>query len=371
MDEGITYLNGAYMSPQLRSVEEAGIAHLKRKSKPYKITQEDFFTGKEQLRSVFAELISEEDPQRIAVVPSVSFGIATVLKNIEFKTGDHIVLLEEQFPSNYYSWKQLEVDQKVNLSIIKAPPVQIGRGVLWNQTILEAINSRTKVVSLPHVHWTDGTLFDLKAIRSKCDEVGAYLVIDGTQSVGALPFSVKEIRPDALICGGYKWLMGAYGLGAAYFGSRFDHGQPLDNNWMNHENSEDFKNLVNYNQNLKEKAVRYDVGESSNFILVPMLTEGIRQTLNWGPDNIQSYCDDLTREGLEVMRSKGYFIEDPDNRAKHLFGIHLNDRHDLEQIKKRIDSKNIVISYRGNSLRISPHVYNTKKEVENLISCFI
>ncbi|NND62465.1 MAG: aminotransferase class V-fold PLP-dependent enzyme [Flavobacteriaceae bacterium] len=371
LDPNTIYLNGAYMSPQLKSVEDVGIRHLKRKSEPYKITPDHFFSGKEELRKVFAQLISAEDSQRIAIIPSVSFGIATALHNIKFEKGDEVVVLEEQFPSNYYSWKQLETENKIKLRTIVAPTINSERGKQWNKDVLSAINSHTKVVAIPHIHWADGTIFDLIAIRKKCDDVGAYLIIDGTQSVGALPFSVAQIKPDALICGGYKWLMGPYGLGVAYYGEKFDNGLPLDNNWMNHEKSEDFKNLVNYNPNFKPKAVRFDVGQSSNFILVPMLTEGISQILEWGPANIQEYCGAITNEAINRLSSKGYFVESDQQRAKHLFGVYLPKNKDIDALKDRLSEKNIVVSYRGDAVRISPHLYNTKVEIEKLVSCFI
>ncbi|MEQ9007935.1 MAG: aminotransferase, partial [Ekhidna sp.] len=113
-----------------------------------------------------------------------------------------------------------------------------------------------------------------------------------------LPYSVKEIRPDALICAGYKWLMGPYSIGLAYYGAAFDGGEPIEENWINRLNSEDFSNLVNYQPEYQEMALRYEVGEHSNFILVPMLHQAIRQILNWQPDNIQVYTQELLREAI-------------------------------------------------------------------------
>ncbi|MBX2828162.1 MAG: aminotransferase class V-fold PLP-dependent enzyme [Flavobacteriaceae bacterium] len=365
------YLNNAYMGPQLKSVERIGIENLKRKSRPFEITANDFFAEKEVLRSHFAQLIDAADPQCIAIIPSVSYGIANALKNITFDKGDEIVVLEEQFPSNFYPWKVLEREKEVRIRTIMAPPIGKDRAKLWNQLVLDAIGHKTKVVALPHAHWADGTLFDLEKIRAKADEVNAYLIIDGTQSVGALPFSVAEIRPDALICGGYKWLLGPYSLGVAYYGERFHHGKPIEDNWMNHQGSEDFRNLVNYNPEFKPKALRYDVGESSNFVLTPMLIEGIRQLLEWTPERIQDYCRSITEEPLQRLKEAGYFIEDANYRTHHLFGVYLPNASQMETIQKKIQDAGIFVSYRGNAIRVSCHVYNTKSEVEKLVSCFI
>jgi selenocysteine lyase/cysteine desulfurase len=367
LDPNITYLNGAYMSPQLKSVEAVGHSCLQKKSKPYLISEEDFFSEKRILKQRFANLIAASDYETIAIIPSVSYGIAIAVQNIPFEKGDEIIVLEAQFPSNYYAWKALEVEKGVVIRTISAPELREGRGALWNKKILEAINPKTKCVTLPHCHWADGTLFNLQAIRKRSSEVGAFLVIDGTQSVGALPFSVAEIKPDALICGGYKWLLGPYSLGVAYFGERFHYGKPLENNWMNHVGSENFSNLVNYNHALKPKATRYDVGESSNFILTPMLSEAIRQLNEWQPDNIQDYCKGISETAVSQLREAGYFIEEDSFRSHHLFGLYPKDPSEIEKIKKALLKENIYVSYRGKSIRISPNVYNTLEDVQQLM----
>jgi selenocysteine lyase/cysteine desulfurase len=371
LSEDHSYLNGAYMSPQLKSVEKAGIENLQKKSNPKNISESDFFSEKKVLRRRFAKLTAANNPETIAIIPSVSYGIATVIRNIEFERGDEIILLEEQFPSNYYAWKQLEDLYNVQLKIITAPPLKTGRAERWNESVLNAISPKTKVVSMPHVHWTDGTLFDLQAIRKRTDEENAFLIIDGTQSVGALPFSVQEIKPDALICAGYKWLLGPYSLGLAYYGEQFHSGTPIENNWMNHRGSENFSNLVNYNPLFKEKALRYDVGESSNFILTPMLSEAIRQLLLWTPEAIQEYCKAITKKPLERLQQNGFYIEDTKFRASHLFGIYLPERANIEQLKATLSEKNIVVSYRGKALRVSPNVYNSESELNRLVDCLL
>ena len=371
LPDAVTYLNGAYMAPQLNSVEAIGISNLKRKAHPFLIKEADFFSEKEILRERFAKLIDTNDAQRIAIIPSVSFGVASAVSNIPFEKGDEILVLKEQFPSNYYSWKQLESEKGVQIKTIEDPAIAEGRGAAWNQSILEAISNKTKCVALPLVHWADGTKFDLIEIRKRTREVGAYLIIDGTQSVGAMLFSVNEIQPDALICGGYKWLLGPYGMGLAYFSERFDYGIPLDNNWMNHEGAENFSNLVNYNLAFKPKAVRYDIGGSSNFILTPMLSEAIRQLNIWGPKSIQEYCASLTDDAIEELQGLGYFIEDIAYRGSHLFGIYIPEHRNLETIKNRLIEEQVFVSYRGNAIRISPNVYNTKKDLKKLVACFV
>ncbi|PQB05276.1 aminotransferase class V-fold PLP-dependent enzyme [Aureitalea marina] len=364
------YLNGAYMSPQLRSVTQVGAQQLSRKGSPSGISIDDFFQPKKELRTLFNELIHGEDESNVAIIPSVSYAMANVAANIDFKEGDEIVLLHEQFPSNYYTWENLVRSKEVKLVIVPDPKIEKGRGERWNQQLLAAINANTKVVAVPQVHWADGTLFDLAAIRKRADEFGAYLIVDGTQSVGAYPFSVEEIRPDALICAGYKWLMGPYSIGLAYFGPRFHQGKPIEDNWMNHQGSEDFARLVHYNPELKKGGVRYDVGESSNFILVPMLIRALKQLLEWTPEAIQDYTHRITSDALEALNQLDVFVEEVSFRSSHLFGIYLPQHMAMETVREQLKIAGIYVSYRGNAVRVSPGVYNTQEDLTLLVNCF-
>lgn len=368
--ENVTYLNGSYMSPLLKSVEQIGRDSIAVKSNPQHLTESDFFTGQIILKKRFSQLIEADDYQNIAIIPSVSYGISTAANNIPLQKGDEILVLDEQFPSNIYAWKRLEKEKECIVKTIKAPSISKGRANKWNELIINAINSHTKVVAIPQLHWADGSYFDLKTIREKANSVNAYLIIDGTQSVGAFPFSVKEIQPDALICAGYKWLMGPYSSGVAYFSDRFNNGNPIEESWMNHEDRENFSQLVNYNYNYTPKAGRYDVGQSSNFILTPMLAEGIKQLLEWTPQHIQSYCKSISEDAINELHSLGCFIEEESYRGHHLFGVYLPKHKELSVIKRKLSEQNIFVSYRGNSIRISPNVYNTKEDLMRLVACF-
>ncbi len=370
LPDEVTYLNGAYMAPQLKTVTEVGITNMRRKHRPYEITSEDFFTQRVQLKKAFATLIHAKDPQNVAIIPSTSYGIANAAQNITLHEGDEILVVDEQFPSNIYIWQRLAKKHKAQIKVVKAPLDFKHRGALWNEAILAAITSKTTVVTMAHVHWADGTLFDLRRIREKTREKGALLIIDGSQSVGALPFSVDELDPDALICCGYKWLMGPYALGVAYYGEAFMNGTPIEDGWMNRKHSEDFTQLTNYQSDYKPKAERYSVGESSNFVLVPMLTKAIEQLIQWQPENIQSYCKQISLDTLNQLRASGCFIEDENYRAQHLFGVYLPQKMDLEALKRRLLEKQIYISMRGKAIRISCNMYNTTADFEKLLSCF-
>ncbi|MFK7953370.1 MAG: aminotransferase class V-fold PLP-dependent enzyme [Ekhidna sp.] len=358
------YLNCAYMSPILKKVENAGIKGIKKKRKPFQITGDDFFHETETVRSLFSQLIDNPDINRTVIVPSVSYGIANVTNNLPFTDGK-IILAGEQFPSNVYPWLNLK-EKGFEVAFVNAPNSS-RRGDDWNQELINAIDETTRVVAIGHVHWSDGTLFQLEKIREKLDTVGGLLIIDGTQSIGALPFSVKIIRPDAVICAGYKWLMGPYSIGLAYYGKAFDNGKPIEENWINRVESDDFTGLVNYQDNYREEALRYEVGEHSNFILIPMLHEALKQLLKWQPENIQAYCDELTKNPIEEMLELGFKIDEKHARSSHLFGVRLPESLQMSSLQQSFKKNKVSVSFRGDAIRVSPNVYNDELDMRKLL----
>lgn len=370
LDDQVTYLNCAYMSPQLKSVEAAGKLAMSMKNQPWKIKIEDFFEPVVALKKAFAELVNSSEYQRVAVIPSASYGIAVAARNIHMRPGQKVLVVDEQFPSNYYSWERLCQQFGGSIEVV-APTDSIRRSETWNEKILAAIQDDVAVVALGHVHWADGTLFDLEAIRVACDRVGAYLIIDGTQSVGALPFDVQRIRPDALICAGYKWLLGPYSLGVAYFGPRFDDGIPIEENWLNRHNSEDFAGLVNYESRYQPFAGRYSAGEHSNFFLVPQLTASIQQINAWQPGRIQEYCQHISAEAMDQLQAIGCQIDQSEKVAFHLRGVRLPKDLDADLLTQKLQARNAYVSKRGNAIRIAPHLYNTEAELKCLVGCFM
>ncbi len=369
LEDSQAYLNGAYMSPQLKSVEEAGLIALQKKSRPYQIGLDDFFGPVARLKATFAKLVNAGAAERIALIPSVSYGISTVARNAPVAAGSRIIMAEEQFPSNYYAWKRLADERGAEVCCIP-PPDSSQRAAAWNEALLHAIDSRTAVVALGNVHWGDGTRFDLRAVRARANEVGAWLVVDGTQSVGALPFDVAEIQPDALICAGYKWLMGPYSIGLAYYGPAMDGGIPLEENWINRHNSHDFTHLAQYQPAYQPMAGRYNTGEQSNFILVPMMQAALGQILEWGVPEIQEYGKELFRETGEALAGLGCQLDPEDSRAHHLVGVRLPKGVDMQVFKEALGSAQVHVSIRGNAIRVSCHVYNQKAELERLLRCF-
>ena len=288
--------------------------------------------------------------------------MANVANNVRLKENDEILIVEEQFPSNYYIWEDLATSNNAKIITVKQPQNPED----WNTHILDAINPKTALVAIGHIHWANGIVFDLKSIRQKTKANNALFIIDGSQSIGALPFSIKDIQPDALVCAGYKWLFGPYGCAYAYYGSYFDNGKPIEQNWANRLGSENLSELTNYQSNYKPKANRYSMGESGSFIYVKMQAAALKEILKLDAEEFQAYCHSITESTLNKLNRIGFTTDKPAHRAKHLFGIKIPESVDVDKLKLDLKANNIHLSFRGKYMRVSCHIFNTKAHFDKL-----
>lgn len=373
LPEGIHYLNCATRAPFSKAVEQAGHTALSQHANPFALRPDDFFTGAIRVRKLFSTLINTNDPDRIAVVPSVSYGMAVVARNLALKpgirAGQKIVLIGDEFPSDVYAWGRVSTELGLTITTVNMPD-EFPKGPRWNERLLDAIDADTALVVVPPVHWMYGIRFDLEAIGKRVREVGAWLVIDGTQAIGAMPFDLVRIQPDAVVCAGYKWLMGPYSLGLAYFGPAFDEGTPLEEGWMNRLDSNQFHRLMDYQPIYRAKAYRYNVGEHTHFLQMPMLEVALSQLIDWQPSRIQDYTENLMAQAWPSLQEFGCRLEPETGsigRSHHLVGLWLPDHADPMAIQQALQKENVSVSARARVLRIAPHLYNTPDDVDALV----
>ncbi|MAG96142.1 MAG: aminotransferase class V-fold PLP-dependent enzyme [Alphaproteobacteria bacterium] len=359
LPDDVAYLNCAYMSPLLDAAVAAGQMGLGLKARPWGITQDDFFAKSGATREAFGQLIGAAGSD-VAIIPSVSYGMALAAANLECGPGRRIVVLAEQFPSNFYAWNEL-VRRTGGEMVTVARPADGD----WTAAVLAELDERTAVAALPHCHWTDGGLVDLEAIGARCREVGAALAIDATQSLGAFPFDVGRVRPDFLVAACYKWLLGPYSLGFVYVSPEHHAGRPLEFSWITREDSENFSGLVNYRDELQPGARRYDVGETSNFALMPVAHAALRQILDWGVDEIAATLGAMTADIGQRATALGLGAAPPERRASHFIGLRFADGIP-DALMERLAAEQVYVSVRGDSLRVTPHLYNNAADVDRL-----
>lgn len=358
--EGVTYLNAAFMGPSLASSTARGVAAVARKQAPWEMSPADFFPLPERSRSLFGQLIGAP-ADTVAIVPSASYGIAVAARNIPVDRGQSIVVLAEQFPSNVYPWRRLAGRTGANLTTVARPGDDD-----WTRALLETIDENTAVVACGHCHWTDGSLIDLVGIGRRCREVGAALVVDGTQSIGVMPFSVADIQPDFVIAGAYKWLLGPYSYGWMYVDPKWHQGEPLEETWLGRNGCEDFTGLANYRDDYQPGAMRFDMGERSNFALTPIAVDALETLLQWDAGAISAYLGTLTDRLAVGAGWLGLTVPDPALRAPHMIGLRFDGAVPVD-FPARFAQENIFVSVRGQSIRVAPHTYNDTADVDRFL----
>lgn len=361
LPDDVAYLNCAYMSPLLTRAVEAGREAIARKARPWNIKPADFFAESERARALFAQLLGAS-PDDVALVPAASYGLAVAAANLPVREDRRILVLEDQFPSNVYPWLALAERTGAEVRTVPVP----ADGDLTS-AVLAALDERVAIAALPHCRWTDGGLFDLEAIGARCREVGGALVLDVTQSLGALPLDLASVRPDFLVCPSYKWLLGPYSLGFLYVAPEHQRGRPLEQNWIARENSEDFARLVDYRDAYQPGARRYDVGERSNFALVPVAIAALEQLLDWGVPEIARTLAARTRDIAARAAGLGLSSAPEGRRAGHFLGLRFPAGVPAD-LPDRLAAERVHVSLRGDSLRVTPHLYNDDDDVERLFT---
>lgn len=355
------YLNAAYMTPATKRMEEIGRATLESLKHPWNFSPEGFFTETEKTRSMAGALLGVS-AETIAFVPSASYGIATAARNITVNKGDVILLLEGQFPSNVYEWHDVARDTGAEMVTVKTPTDHD-----WTSAILaclDEIGERLALAALANVHWSNGALIDLEKIAPIVRASGAALVLDLTQSLGAMKTNVTKIDPDFAVTACYKWLMGPYSTGLLYVAPRHHDGHGLEQNWIARAGSEDFARLVNYRDQYQPGARRFDVGERSNFTLMPLLQEALRQVGEWGIENIAESLNAINHQLAQICRDAG-FNPIPDNhRGPHMLGVDVG-LETGEILMARLKEEGISASLRGSMLRIAPHLWIDDYDIEH------
>lgn len=357
---GIAYINCAYLSPLLNSVVAVGQQAVLRKAHPWTIRHDDFFTEVETLRACFADLI-QADPADIAIVNSTSYGIATAANNTAFSTGDNIVIPRSEHASTYHKWR---VEAKVRGAELRE--VEIDPAGDWADAIIRRIDRRTRIVSVPHVHWTDGRLFDLTRIGDRARAVGAVFVVDGTQSIGALPLDVRDLAPDYLTCSAYKWLLCPYGLAFLYVAPHRQDGRPLEDHYFHRLNAAGHEGRLEHIEAYAPGAGRFDMGERSNFIILPMAIAALRQLSAWTVPGVQQRIAGIAGSILSGAAPLGYRAAPPDQQSMHLFGLRPPGGLPAD-LAAQLRAADVFVSIRGDAIRVSPHVYNTEGDVSRLL----
>jgi selenocysteine lyase/cysteine desulfurase len=348
------------MSPLMKSAVEAGEVGLESKMRPWELKADHFFSGADELRVSCARIFGCT-PDDLAIVGSASYGVATAAHNLPVKKGQKILVLAEQFPSNYYPWDR--VARTTGAELLFVPWPDDGN---WTATVLRELRDGVAIAALPHVQWTSGGLLDLVRIGEACRKLGAAMVLDLTQSLGVYPFDVKTVQPDFAVAATYKWLLGPYSLGLMYVAPKWQGGLPLEENWIQRSNARDFSSLIVYTEGYDSGARRFDVGERANFALVPAAKRAIDQILEWSVSEISATAGAHNQWLADRVRELGFTCLNEPVRAPHYLCLRAEGRP-LGGLVEAFAKEKVFVSVRGSSVRITPHVYNSQEDTQRLL----
>ncbi len=359
----VAYLNCAYMSPLSNAVAAASREGVDRKRRPWMLAAHDFFTLTDSARAAFARLLgAPATADDIALVPASSYGTAVACANLPVSAGQTVLMLAEEFPSTRLSWRERTRAVDATLVEIPCPPDHD-----WTSAILAAITDCTAVAALPAVHWIDGAVIDLVRVARRLREVGAALVLDLTQSLGARPFPLAEVDPDFLVVAAYKWLLAPYSTGFLYVAPRRQPGQPLENHWFGRAGAQNF-NTLGASDAFQPGARRFDVGEPANFALLPGAIAAIEQILAWEVARIEATTGAFTDAIAARAARLGLIATPADQRARHYLCLKAPGGLPAD-LATTLARHGVHASIRGGRmLRITPHVYNEAWEVDRLFS---
>jgi selenocysteine lyase/cysteine desulfurase len=358
--DSIHYFNVAGVSPLLKSVVSAGEQGLLIKSHPWEMTEEHFFDLTEQARSLFAQLI-HSSANSVAIIPSATYGVETALRNLTLKTGDEVLVQEEEFPAIILPLQRLCAQTGAQMRFVQRPS-----NGNWTQAILEHITEKTRFLGVGHSHWTDGTVADLEVLGEHCQKRNIFYLVDVCQSLGAVPHDIQKIQADFLIAPTYKWLLGPYTYGFLYADPKHHQGQALEEYWASREGARDFSRLTAYEPQHRPGAIRFDMGERSQFINTPMTIAALKQIQDWGVHSIANYLDELTEFIAQASIEMGFRVSEKKFRSPHFLGIRWKNGFS-EKFQEYLHQKNIYVGYRGDCMRISPHVFTNQNDAQNLL----
>jgi selenocysteine lyase/cysteine desulfurase len=361
LPDDVAYLNCAYLSPLLKRSAEAGHAAVDRKLRPWEIKDSDFVDGPEQLRRLFAELLGT-DADGVAIVPSASYGLSVAAANIPMAAGQRAIVLSQQYPSNALPWRDL-AERSGGAFVAIERPSQGG----WTEPLLAEIDERTAVVALPNCHWTDGTLVDLPRVAERVREIGAALVLDLTQSLGALPFDLAAVRPDFVACAAYKWLIGPYSVGFLYAAPHRRDGAPLEPGYFVRNLDPWTIGIVGRRVTMDVQARRYDMAEAANFALLPIAAEGLRQIMAWGVEGVQATLRRTTDRMAARARGMGLEVAPDAERAGHYLGVRF-PAGIPDRVMSSLEANRVFVSRRGTALRVTPHLYNDEADEDRFFA---
>jgi selenocysteine lyase/cysteine desulfurase len=363
----ICYLNAASYSPLPLAVQEAGRLGVARKGQPWKVPAA--FAGQqyERARAAAARLINA-DAADVALISSVSYGVATAAKALTVPKGSRVLLLRDDHSSPVLEWTTRAPAEGFTVETVE--PEDDGD---WTAALLQAIERKgaapVGLASISSLHWSDGGAIDVDRVAAALKRHGAALLIDATQGAGIMDLDVRRIDPDFLVFPTYKWVLGPYGRAFLYIAKRHQDGVPLEQTGFGRRAISSERTPYMRDTGFITGARRFDMGERDWFITLEMSAVGMELVASWGREAIAARLRMLTSRIAEGLRNTGALILDEKLRAPHILSLGFPQGMPPGLVEK-LAAENVHVAPRLGRLRISPHVYNDEADADRFVAAF-
>jgi selenocysteine lyase/cysteine desulfurase len=365
--EDATYLNLAGQSPMPKVSIRAVQAALEAKKYPHQKPDSTFFEVPDRIRASIAKLIGGK-PEQIALTSGASAGVAAVAYALTWKPGDEVITAKGEFPLQYTAWKPMEEREGLKLKIV-SPRERF----ITAEDLIAAITPRTRLVSVSLVRFDDGSLLDAARVADACHKQGALLLLDASQCCGAVPMDVNQLGADFIVSAGYKWLLGPFGTG--FFWAKSEHlaaVRPGPFYWMAVAGSHNFAALNFEDPKPAVSAKRWDSPEWAsyfNFNLAAM-DVSVDFVVRMGPDLVAAHNRKLIELMFDRLPKDRFVPASPLDAARRgpygCFAARSPEK--TAEVYNHLRQENIVVSLREGNIRVSPHLYNTERDIDRLIS---
>ena len=360
----ICYLNAASYSPLPLRTLEAGRAAVGRKGTPWTLEVGFANAQHERARLAAARLINAEASD-IALIPSISYGVATAAKLLPPGRGTRVIVLENDHSSPVLEWQTRAEAQGFAVETVRQPDDGD-----WTSAVLESMERSSappvSLASISSVHWSDGGLIDVDKVGAALRQRGAAFLVDATQSAGVLTTDVKRLDPDFLIFPTYKWLLGPYGRAFLYVAKRHQGGIPLEQTASGRRNVRAENAVYFTDVSYVPDARRFDMGERDHFISMEMASIGMEMMVEWGAPAIVQRLAMLTERIAQAVRDIGVHVGEPHLRAPHILSLAFKGGMPAGLVEG-LASEGVYVAPRLGRMRISPHVYNDEADADRFI----
>jgi selenocysteine lyase/cysteine desulfurase len=365
MPRHICYLNSASWSPLPLKTLEAGRAAVGRKGTPWTLDA-GFANGQhERARAAAARLI-HADPADIALIPSISYGVATAAKVLTVGRGSRVIVLENDHSSPVLEWQSRADAQGFAVETIGRPDDGD-----WTSAVLATIERPgappVSLASISSVHWSDGGLVDVDKVGAALRQRGAGFLIDATHSAGVLAMDVRSLDPDFVMFPTYKWLLGPYGRAFLYIAKRHQGGIPLEQTASGRRDVRAENAVYFADPSYVVDARRFDMGERDHFISMEMASIGMEMMADWGHAAVTQRLQMLTDRIAEGVYGFGVSVPEGRVRAPHVLSLGFKAGMPAGLVEG-LASEGVYVAARLGRMRISPHVFNDEEDADRFVA---